>query len=235
MYNDGVNNSHLSLEDRFPAREKLATDLDAQIAWLVREMGYSRDKTKGYEEKLVRLGRLPEDSQSVFGFMGGYWHRFRIADEGFAELASQEMADKSLQALAKVVAGLGDKVALATWFRTRGTTESDFDIESLISDTLLSVHDEVIRNPDKHSEDELERFVNAPTFDGNPMGRAILELHRTLASQPEDCRQLHDSALAGTVSGLLMWRHYANGLEATGLSVIMPKPGLSSGNMEPWS
>lgn len=38
------------------APERLGSNLDAQAEWLAGEMGYSRDKVRGYEEKLVRLG-----------------------------------------------------------------------------------------------------------------------------------------------------------------------------------
>ena len=52
--------------DRFPVKDKLATDYDTIVAWLAEEMGYSRDKTKGYEEKLLRLGRSPKDPSVGF-------------------------------------------------------------------------------------------------------------------------------------------------------------------------
>lgn len=218
--------------EKFPIKEKLATDLDTQIAWLVREMGYSRDKTKGYEEKLVRLSRHPEDDQSVFSFMGGYWNRFRISDDGLKEIPDQRMVNMSLQALAKVVAGLSDKVALSIWLDKKEKHE-EYDVEELIDSALFEIRDKVHSSPNKYSDDDLSYFIQSKDFAQNPMGRAILNLHSTFESEPSNLLQLHEHALEGAVAGVLMWQHYAKGLSVD-YSVAMPKPGLSSGNIEEW-
>ena len=218
--------------EKFPIKEKLATDLDTQIAWLVREMGYSRDKTKGYEEKLTRLNRDPEEADSVFGFMSGYWHRFAQANSGLGELRNQTMANKSLQALAKVVAGLSDKVALANWLEKKEAGEQ-IDVEDLIDTALTDIKDRVIEKQSDYNPDELAEFLNSQTFDGNPMGQAVLNLHHTFTETPHDFSKLRQEALEGAVAGVLMWQHYAQGLSSD-FSVEMPKPGLSSGNIEVW-
>lgn len=223
-----MNQEYESCETRFRPGDKLATNIDSLIAWLAEEMGYSRDKTRGYQEKLVRLGRAPTEDLSVFSFLGGYWHRFRQADRALAELASQNAADRSLQALAKVVAGLCDKVALAGWCQQQAAGRPDG------AEPLALVHDEVKRQPDRYSPGQLDQFVGSAGFDGNPMGRAILELHRSLADQPENFSQLRQVAVGGASAGLLMLRHYGEGLAAAGLSAAMPQPGLGSGDIRPW-
>ncbi len=78
--------------------------------------------------------------------MNGYWLRFRMADVGFAKLNNQRMADKSLQALAKVVAGLGDKIALAMWFKEGGSDTNTFDVELLVDNALRLARDETFKN-----------------------------------------------------------------------------------------
>lgn len=223
-----------SFETRFPAGNKLATDTNSLIAWLAGEMGYSHDKTRGYEEKLIRLGRSPREDLSVFSFLGGYWHRFRQADDSLAELADQTAADRSLQALAKVVAGLCDKVALATWCEQKRSGAAQADSEPLVLGALELVNDDVRGQPGRYSPGQLDQFIGAAEFDGNPMGRAILELHQTLASRPENFSRLRRAALAGASAGLLMLQHYGNRLAAAGLSVAMPQPGLGSGDIRPW-
>ena len=223
-----------SFETRFPVKEKLATDVTTLISWLAEEMGYSRDKTRGYEEKLTRLGRSPEDALSVFGFMGGYWHRFRQADGVLAELADQTCADRCLQALAKVVTGLCDKVALAMWCGQKQTKTGQTKVGLLVLEALELVNDEVNRQPNRYSSKQLKQFIESPEFGGNPMGQAVLGLHRNLADQPENFSKLRETALNGAGGGLLMLQHYGSGLKTAGLSVRMPRPGLGSGDIRPW-
>lgn len=217
-------------------KEKLATDTTTIIAWVAEEMGYSRDKTKGYEEKLTRLGRSPQEDLSVFNFMGGYWHRFRVADEGLAGSTEQIAADRSLQALAKVVAGLSDKIALAMWYEKRQSQPPTAGIDTgpLIFKSLDLVNDQISQTSDLYPPAQLESFIKSPAFDGNPMGQAILGLHQILASRPNSFSEMQDTALGGTVAGVLMLQHYANNLESSGLAVKLPKPGLGSGNIESW-
>ena len=166
--------------------------------------------------------------------MSGYWHRFRMADDGLTHSNEQKLASKSLQALAKVVAGLSDKVALSMWYEQKRSGAKNIDVEPLIYAALGVVQAKTNQDPDKYSGQELGQFIKSPTFDGNPMGRAILGLHQTLASQPNNFPKLRATALAGGVAGVLMLKHYASGLEDSGLSVRMPKPGLGSGNIESW-
>jgi len=221
----------MSLE-QFPVKEKLATNLDSQLAWLAREMGYSRDKTKGYEEKLVRLGRNPDDNQSVFGFMSGYWHRFNQADQNLKEIPEQVMVSRSLQANAKVVAGLSDKIAFALWLQAKaeGTTR---DSEWLLDTALNSVKQRVEELNGELTDEELLSFIGKP-FEENPMGAAILNLHESYAQKPSDTVSLHNIALEGAAAGVLMWQAYGRSLEQQGFNVEMPMPGESSGNIEPW-
>lgn len=221
----------MSLE-HYPTGEKLATDTESQLAWLVREMGYSRDKTKGYEEKLVRLDRDPSDVQSVFGFMSGYWHRFLQADGIRQQIPEQIAVDRALQAQAKVVAGVADKIAFALWLQGMATNKT-IEPETLLDTALVSLRKRVASTKDAYSSQELMHF-NSVTFQDNPLGQSILGLHATFTRDPHDTESLHEIALVGAATGVLMWQTYAETLQQQGYSVVMPKPGLSSGNIEPW-
>lgn len=221
----------MSLE-QFPVKEKLATDLDSQIAWLVREMGYSRDKTKGYEEKLVRLARDPSDTQSVFGFMSNYWHRFRQADHAIKELGTPIMVSRALQANAKVVAGLSDKVAFSLWLKDKAEGASR-EPEELLDTALSMIKERVEHTKDEYTAEELLAFVDKP-FEENPMGKAILGLHVSYSQDSQDTDSLCALALGGSAAGVLMWQAYARNLEEHGFSSVMPQPGLSSGTIEDW-
>ena len=219
--------------DKYPAKGKLATSLDTQIAWLVREMGYSRDKLSGYEEKLVRLARDPSDSTSVFGFMSGYWHRFRQANGNINLIPEQAMAYRALQAGAKVVAGLSDKVAFSLWLDDQAQgVESDPEV---LLDTALGMvraRVEVLDRGD-NSDEELLAYNDRP-FEENPMGAAILALHQNYSQDPYNTQILRHIAIDGSAAGILMWQAYARSIEQQGYASAMPKPGLSSGNIETW-
>jgi len=218
--------------DKYPPKEKLGTDLDSQLAWLVQEMGYSRDKVKGYEEKLVRLARDPSDVTSVFGFMSGYWHRFQHEEAALEELMEPAMASRALQANAKVVAGLCDKVAFALWLQDRiaGTTHEP---QWLLDTALGMVKEQVGEVDGTYSDEELLDF-NDRVFEANPMGLAILGLHESYRQDPSDTDTLLTLALEGSATGILMWQAYARNLETKGYSSVMPQPGLPSGNIETW-
>jgi hypothetical protein len=68
------------------------------------------------KEKLVRLARDPSDAQSVFGFMGGYWHRFLQANSALEEVKEPIMVSGALQANAKV--------AFALWLQDKAAGTS---------------------------------------------------------------------------------------------------------------
>ncbi|HEY1645873.1 MAG TPA: hypothetical protein VGF75_05905 [Candidatus Saccharimonadales bacterium] len=219
--------------EKYPVKEKLATNLTSQVAWLAREMGYSRDKTKGYEEKLVRLGRDPDDPQSVFGFMGGYWHRFNQANSGLSQLHNQLMATKALQANAKVVAGLSDKVAFSFWLQSQIIGETR-EPEWLLDTSLDLVTARVNEIQSDLTDEELLTYTGKP-FEVNPMGKAILGLHESFKAEQNNTESLRNIAIEGSANGVLMWQAYARSLESQGFDVTMPKPGLSSGNIEDWN
>lgn len=220
--------------EKFPIKEKAATNIDTQLGWLVREMGYSRDKTKGYEEKLVRLAREPDDTQSVFGFMSNYWHRFRQANGAVRELPKPLVVSIALQANAKVVAGLCDKVAFAQWLQGKTDTSTEtVDPEWLLDTALEAVRERVGLLEGTYTDEELLAYNDEP-FEVNPMGKAILGLHQSYQDDPYDIANLHSIALEGSAMGVLMWQAYARSLEQSGFSSVMPRPGLSSGNIESW-
>ena len=228
--------------ENFPlTEERAATDLDTQLAWLVREMGYSRDKTRGYEEKLIRLGRPPSDTQSVFGFMNNYWGRFYMSAKGLQEVEEvhkQLMATRTLQAQAKVVAGLCDKVAFSLWLE-RVSNDPEWLIDTALGIVRGRVNQLLAANSEDISDETLHGFNSEKSFAQNPMGQAILQLHKTYADNPEapDTNKLCAIAVEGSAYGVLMWQAYARKLEAPGsgrLSSVMPQPGISSGNIEPW-
>lgn len=218
--------------EKFPEKEKIATDLNSQLAWLVREMGYSRDKVKGYEEKLVRLTRQPKDTTSVFGFMSGYWHRFRQASTALVQIPEQVMATRALQANAKVVAGLCDKVAFTLWLHSKANSETK-EPEWFLETALATIKERINQLDGAHSDEDLLAFNDQP-FEENPMGQAVLALHQSYENDPYDIAALHTSALHGSAMGVHMWQAYTRSLEGQGFSVVMPKPGLSSGNIEAW-
>ena len=242
----------MSLE-HFPVKEKLATNLGSQIAWLAREMGYSRDKpivnnqlidaevkqqllvkdpTAGYEEKLVRLRRNPEDGQSVFGFMNSYWGRFNKADANLQEFPEPVIVSRALQANAKVVAGLSDKIAFALWLQGKADGMVR-DPEWLLDTALDSVIRRVEQLKGHQTDEELLSYIGKP-FEENPMGAAVLKLHESFSRDANDIELLHDIALEGAAAGVLMWQAYGRSLEHQSFSVEMPMPGESSGNIEPW-
>ncbi len=216
--------------EKFTVKEKLATDPQSQVAWLAQEMGYSRDKTHGYDEKLIRMARDPDHERSVFGFMGNYWHRARLLSQNATE--SPEGAALGLQAYAKVVAGLADKVALALWLQDAWKGQHR-DHDSLLEEALGLIQDKVQQAPSQHSQDQLLSFIDEP-FESNPMGQAVLQLHESYAENPADTQRLLDIALEGSVEGIAMWRAYSANIENHGIRPVMPKPGLSSGEIAVW-
>ena len=226
---------HLSLEERFPAKDKSAANLDTQIAWLVEEMNHVPNKHKDYENQLLRFNHSLKEPQSLFGLLNSYWRQFRLTDNELLEFADQQATNESLQALAKVVAGLGENVALAKWLEFKIDYQQDvFDIENLICDAALAIQDETLHQAKQYSKAELEHFIAAPTFAGNPIGQATLKLHDIQANQPDDYHQFYNTALTGTGIGLLMWQCYAKKLQVKGVPTLMPKPGLNCGFIEAW-
>ncbi len=181
---------------------KLATNIDAQFAWLAGEMDYSRRKAP-YEEKRERLSRDPEDPQSVFAFMNSYWSRFRTFNNALHENVSQDLATKALQYHAKVVAGICDKVALSFWLEARGqgTPEDQIDQEVIVSDSLVLVRAALAESP--YHISQLLPMFDAP-FEANPMGQAILRLHEAYHSNPTDTETLRALALGGAAGGVQM-------------------------------
>jgi|GEM_PF-6633965 len=229
----------MSLDD-YPIKERLATDRASQLAWLVREMGYSRDKKDlagkalGYEEKRTRLGRSPDDNTSVFGFMSGYWKRFRIANTNLRELDAPVMISKSLQLEAKVVAGLSDKVAFSFWLEAQAT-DAEYDPEEMLNTSIRLISARADELERQYSPEELAVF-NEAEFQDNPMGQAILALHASYERSPDDIAALRAIAVEGAATGILMWQSYATQLQDKGYDVTMPKPGPdgSGGNIVPW-
>jgi len=218
--------------DKYPVKEKLATNLDTQVAWLVREMGYSRDKLSGYEEKLARLARDPSESTSVFGFMSGYWHRFRLAKDNIDRIPEQAMVDRALQAGAKVVAGLSDKVAFSLWLDNQAQS-IESDPEALLDAALDMIRIRVEEMREAYTDEVLLAY-NDRSFEENPMGVAILALHQTYSQNPYDTHTLRHVAIDGSAAGVLMWQAYARSIEQQGYTSAMPRPGLSSGDIQAW-
>jgi hypothetical protein len=227
--------------EHFPVGEKLATNLDSQVAWLAIEMGYSRDKpidystgaSKGYLAKLERLQKEPSANDSVLGFMGSYWKRFRIAEEGLEEFELQEMANRALQAHAKVVAGLSDKIAFSMWLASQ-QHEATHDQGELIEEALDLVKKRVAELKEEYTDEQLQEFNSTDTFTDNPMGQAILGLHKAYESNPADTETMKFITLDGAAVGVLMWKAFARELVKHNYSVEMPMPGVGSGNIEPW-
>lgn len=232
----------LDRAEKYPIKEKLATDRETVLAWVAREMGYSRDKPRdlaknplGYEEKRTRLSRRPEEPQSVFDFMGNtYWHRVGREDKNFMESPNEHMAQRCLQAYAKVVAGLGDKVAFALWLSDEGS-ENPRSADALLDDAL-----DMIRVRSLHLEEEATYgdhdllALTPQPFENNPMGKAILGLHKSYEQNPHDAESLRLIAIEGAAAGVLMLEAYARDMQAKGFEPILPKPGVGSGNIEAW-
>lgn len=219
-----------------PLHERLAIDRVTQLAWLEREMGYSRDKTAGYAEKLIRLQRDPADPTSVYGFMRGYWKRFLIADQNRITYAGEQgLVARALQAHGKVVAGLCDKVAFSEWLRAGHPLEG-FDEAEVLRQSLHEVTDKVNELTGVVSREKLAAFNAAQEFTGNPMGHAILGLHESYANDPADTASLRAAAIYGSAMGILMWQEYADRLAAEGCDVTLPQPGPagSGGSIVPW-
>lgn len=81
--------------------------------WLPNEMEYSARKA-GYDRKIKRAHLDPEDETSMRGILGQEWFHFRFAhNRGFDY--SPDYAKSAQQHLAKLAAGLFDKVALYNW------------------------------------------------------------------------------------------------------------------------
>ena len=144
----------------------------------------------------------------------------------------QLAVDRALQAYAKVVAGVADKIAFSLWLESKLVNQPR-DSEWLLDNALLSLKEKAEALEGSFTNEELASFNNYP-FEANPMGQAILKLHDAYAHSPQDTHALHSIAVEGAASGVLMWRAYAQSLAEQGFSAVMPKPGLSSGNIEPW-
>jgi len=221
--------------EHYPVKEKLATDRDSQMAWIVREMGYSRDKTKGYQEKLVRLKRASTEADSVYGFMGGrYWVRgFRHEEKARVEIDKPIMVTRSLQAFIKVVSGLSDKVAFSFWLDSVAEGV-EYDAQQMLEASLDLIRERAIELKDQYTIEQLMGYVEAEDFSDNPMGQAILGLHASYEQSPNDIESLRTIAVEGSAVGVLMFQAFADQLASEGRDVTLPQPGLSSGNIEPW-
>jgi len=91
--------------------------------WLPGELVYSACKA-GYDKKIERAKKPPEDRQSIYGFLGSEWdnHRF-LASQG-AHYQPRHSMSAQLQ-LAKFAAGLFDKVSLGAWHRSGAEAKKD--------------------------------------------------------------------------------------------------------------
>jgi hypothetical protein len=234
--------------ERFPIRERLATNLDDQLAWLVREAVWSRDKTNGYEEKLARLSRKPGSQGSTLDFLRSYCWRSVLFDKELlntrSEAEMKRAAQMALQMKGKMVAFLVDKVALAYWLEEQaaGACRSNDEL-------LEAAHTAVLQKAkDLHglySDDQLLRLVHAtgyvlpeetPPADTiiNPLLQAPIDLAETYAHNNNDTAKLADIAIEASAMGALMAMAYARQLTFLGYSAELPKPGLASGYIEPW-
>lgn len=235
----------MSFKEKYPVKEQQATDRQTQLAWYAREMGYSRDKPKdfrtgksqGYQAKLERLKREPSDPTSMFGFMSTYWRRFRDADDNRISLENHShMVKKSLQAGSKVVSGLCDKVAFSLWLEAAAQGQGDSLDERGVLDASLELVDARAAELEAFYDSDTLRALNrAEDFATNPMGEALLALHKLHAEHPGNVKELRAAAIEGAAVGVLMFQQYADDLAAEGLDVTMPRPGITSGDIEEWA
>lgn len=150
----------------------------------------------------------------------------------FELIPEQTKANRALQAGAKVVAGLSDKVAFASWLEAKYGDRS-VDTEDLVNNAMRVIKDRVAKTAAEYTDEQLLDYIGKP-FEENPMGQAILALHQEHTLNPNNPEILHIIAVEGSAWGILMWQAYSRSLEKQGLSSQMPKPGLSGGNIEPW-
>lgn len=214
-----------------PVKEKLATDLGSQIAWLQGEMGYATDKMHGLTEHLRRMATHPGDRQSMYGFMDQYWHAFDFFRKAFADNPSQEMASKALQASGKTVAGMANKVSLILWLQAERPAIDDLDDLNASALTLISERIDKIQGA--NSQEKLLELSNLDYHD-NPLGQTVIELFDCYISEPENTEELLKTAITGSAMGVLMWQAFAQTIATQNYSTEMPKPGLPSGTLETW-
>lgn len=211
--------------------DRSATNLVTQFSWIAEEVGYSRDKIKGYEVRLERLGRDLSEATSVFGFMSGYWTRFQIQNQGLIDMGEQGNANNALQLHAKVVAGIADKVAFVGWLEATSRNQAvESDALTKRGLELIAVCLPVIQSA---FTGDMAKFNELP-FVENPMGRAILSLHEIYKSQPGNFDAMRVVAAIGAAHGMLMLQSYALELRQQDYSVDLPKPGIGSGIIEVW-
>lgn len=93
--------------------------------WLPGELRYSATKA-GYDKKVERAHLPLEDPASVYGFLGAEWQHFRLLHDQGRDYLPFHAKTAQLQ-LAKVAAGLFDKVGVGLWLgRENRSNEDDF-------------------------------------------------------------------------------------------------------------
>lgn len=208
---------------------EMVGDLVQQSRWIGHEIGqHGHSKTHGYEEKLRRLKLDTSDPTSVMGFMGRYWGAFKTFDAEVSPSGDPRAIVLAHQQLAKVSAGLVDKVGLVLWI-----SDDHKDIYAEEAAELVLGH--AVGNATLHETIDYPGQLLVPDIEETLMGEGIKELHNAAINDKLDSGNALVSAVTMATHGLYAWQAYTSRLRDMELDATPPKPGEPSGTIVEWT
>lgn len=217
-----------------------AITTETQLRWMDGEMMYAINKTEGLDEHLYRLRLSPTAGHSALTFMGSYWDRFGKYAAAADVTGEQHPATLALQFAGKVPIGFATTVCVGV-----RQVSPDLEIPEIRKTALDIIQQQTTERPNsafwrqRWMPDGIVELSQQDLPD-TLLGTILCNLQRIATARQSNVGQDHrrnliHEAASGAVVGMSLWREYAGHVQAMGLDPTMPKPGLNSGNIEPWT